>query len=252
MKIQYCSDIHLEFEANQKCLRQQPLDVAGEVLILAGDIVPLHEAFFKDKFFDQVSDCYKLVFWVPGNHEFYHKDLMEFTSEMNIKIRENVFVVNNISLVYNEVYFVFSTLWSKISQQNKKIVEQFVEDFDCILKNDKKIRAGDFNKLHIESLQFIKKSLGSNPGFPTVVVTHHLPSSLCNSPRHRKSMINEAFCVDLTDFIENCGANFWIYGHSHFNQKPIIIGSTILLTNQLGYVQHKENLGFKGGAYFIV
>ena len=252
MKIQYYSDIHLEFSANQKYLRQQPLDVTGEILIMAGDVVPLHESFFKDEFFDKIAGCYKIVFWVPGNHEYYHKDLMEFPFEMNIKIRENVFIVNNISLVYDQVFFVFSTLWSKISQQNKRIVEQFVEDFDCILKNDKKLKAGDFNKLHLESLQFLKRSLGTNPGFPTVVVTHHLPSLLCNSRKHRKSMINEAFCADLTDFIENCGANFWIYGHSHFNQKPIIIGNTILLTNQLGYVQQKENLDFRPEAYFIV
>jgi Icc-related predicted phosphoesterase len=252
MKIQYYSDIHLEFDANRKYLRQEPFDITGDILILAGDIVPLHEAYFKDEFFDKISNCYKMVFWVPGNHEYYHKDLMEFASAMHIKIRDNVFIVNNISLEYNQIYFVFSTLWSKISQQNKKIVEQFVEDFNCILKNDKKLTAGDFNKLHAESLHFIKESLGKRPGLPSVVVTHHLPSSMCNSRKHRKSLINEAFCVDLTDYIEHCGANFWIYGHSHFNRKPLIIGSTILLTNQLGYLQYNENLDFKPGAYFVV
>ena len=75
MRIQYCSDLHLEFEQNSKYLINNPLVVSGEILILAGDIIPLHDEFFKDSFFSFISNNYKQVFWVPGNHEFYHKDL---------------------------------------------------------------------------------------------------------------------------------------------------------------------------------
>jgi hypothetical protein len=105
--------------------------------------------------------------------------------------------------------------------------------------------------LHAEGLEFIEQSV-KEPVVKTVVVTHHLPSGLCNSPEHRNSLINEAFCVDLTPFIESANVNFWIYGHSHFNQKPLHIGKTILLTNQLGYVQHNEHHTFKQDAYFSI
>jgi Icc-related predicted phosphoesterase len=251
MKIQYCSDLHLEFEHNSKYLNINPLNVCGEVLILAGDIAPLQDAHLNHEFFSFVSKHYEKVFWVPGNHEFYHNDMAEFKSSFNIQLRDNIHIVNNTEFDYKGTRFIFGTLWSNISKINEKIIEQGVADFSYITTNGKKLRAADYNKLHRESLNFLKKSISSSTG-QTVVVTHHLPSQLCNSGEHNGSKINEAFCVDLTEFIRGCKANFWIYGHSHFNQKPLFVGDTILLTNQLGMVQTNEHTRFNPNAFFSV
>lgn len=251
MRIQYASDLHLEFEQNRKYLAKNPLIISGEVLILAGDIVPLLDPYLTDAFFSYVSQHYKKVFWVPGNHEFYHNDLSGYSSSYNIPIRPNVHIVHNCEIVFNNIQFIFSTLWSKISKKNEQLIEQSVADFHCITRKGRKIKTRDFNQLHAESLGFIKQSLAAST-LPSVVVSHHLPSRLCNSERHQSSPINEAFCVDLTSFITSCNANFWIYGHSHFNQKPLIIGNTMLLTNQLGYVANNEQGSFKTNAYFAI
>jgi Icc-related predicted phosphoesterase len=251
MKIQYCSDLHLEFSLNDKYITENPLKVKGDVLILAGDIVPLHDEFLTHSFFSFISDHYKQVFWIPGNHEYYYKNLTEFPNPLNLKLRSNIRIVNNTELEFEGIRFVFSTLWSEISAHNQKRIEQSISDFECIQNRKRKFNTQDFNTLHAGSLDFIKQSL-QNFHSGTVVVSHHVPSPLCNSSFHNNSPINEAFCSNLTDFIENCDANFWIYGHSHFNQKPIYIGKTILLTNQLGYVHLNEQRGYKQNAYFSV
>jgi predicted phosphohydrolase len=251
MKIQYCSDLHLEIGKNSRHLAKYPMKVNGDILILAGDIIPLHDEFFNNSFFSFISDNYKQVFWVPGNHEFYYKNINEYSRSYNIELRSNINIVNNIDLIFENIQFVFSTLWSKISSENEKVIEMSVADFDFISKNDRKLKAADFNNLHLECYRFIQDAL-KKKSEKCVVVTHHLPSNLCNSREHNNSPINEAFCVNLTDFIENTEANFWIYGHNHFNQKPLYIGNTIMLTNQLGYVHMNEHGKFKSNAYFSI
>jgi len=251
MKIQYCSDLHLEFELNDKYIRSNPLKISGEVLILAGDIIPLHDEFLHHPFFSFISDHYRQVFWVPGNHEYYYRNLDGFSNPLDIRFKDNIRIVSNIETEYEGIRFIFSTLWSRISAGNQKRIEQGISDFECILKGKRNFSTLDFNRLHDESLHFLEESvIKSNPG--TVIVTHHVPSPLCNSTVHNNSSLNEAFCSDLTAFIEKCHAGFWIYGHSHFCQKPVYIGKTILINNQLGYVHLDEHTRFKPNAYFSV
>jgi predicted phosphohydrolase len=216
---------------------------------MAGDIIPLHDEFMNDPFFRFISNNFRQVFWIPGNHEYYYKDISDYSGAFNIKVHGNINIVNNIELQYEGIQFIFSTLWSRIRKVNERDIVQRVSDFECITVRNKKFMVSDFNKLHDESLNFIRKSLSIRKN-KTVVVTHYVPSSSCNSAAHNLSSINEAFCVDLTDYIADSNADFWIYGHSHHNQKPLFIGRTIMLTNQLGYVHLNEHLRFRRNAYF--
>lgn len=252
MKIQYCSDLHLEFGQNSSYLEEFPLSVSGEILVLAGDIVPLHNEYLSNSFFQFASERYEQVFWVPGNHEFYYKDIATYENSIDISIRRNIHLLHNVQKEYKGVRLIFSTLWSKINDFNIQVVEKGVADYECISFGKNKLRSSDSNRLHEISLEFLRDAFTGRTMQKTVVVTHHLPSAMCNAPQHKNSPVNDAFCTDLTPLIESSKANFWLYGHSHFNQNPVYTGSTILITNQLGYVQMSEHGTFRHNAYFAI
>jgi UDP-2,3-diacylglucosamine pyrophosphatase LpxH len=67
MKLQYCSDQHLEFIENWSFMEENPLFPVGEILVLAGDIIPLSKLNRVREFFDFASRNFERVYWIPGN-----------------------------------------------------------------------------------------------------------------------------------------------------------------------------------------
>lgn len=251
MRIQYCSDLHLEFAQNSNYLLNNPLHKKGDILILAGDITPMQYEFFNNSFFNFISAQYTKVFWVPGNHEYYYSDIAKYNKSIHSQLHNNISIVNNVTIEIDDIQFIFTTLWSKIAPENKHAIEERIADFSSISINNRNLKVNDYNQLHAQCLSFLTESL-INRKRKSIVVSHHIPSPLCSSNEHRKNSLNEAFYVDLTKLIKESGPNFWIYGHSHYNKPPVQLGNTILLTNQLGYLKLDENLGFNHGAYFSI
>ena len=76
MKIQYASDLHLEFKENSNFLKHHPLIVAAEVLVLAGDIGYIgDDNYSRHPFWGWASENYRQVIVIPGNHEFLVKSV---------------------------------------------------------------------------------------------------------------------------------------------------------------------------------
>jgi len=252
MLIQYASDLHLEFVQNKKFLQLNPLKAEGEILLLAGDIVPFVVMNKQNDFFNYISDHFETTYWIPGNDEYYCSDLAEKSTFLNENIRPNIHLVNNLAVQIGSVRFIFSTLWSKISQANRWKIEQRLSDFQVIRFNSSPFTSEQYNFLHEESLSFIKEELQRNNTGKVVVVTHHVPTFFNYPEKSRGDILNEAFAIELYDLIEENEPEFWIFGHHHHHTPDFVIGKTSLKTNQVGYVQYGEHKHFHTSAIFEV
>ena len=117
MKIQYMSDLHLEFSDNSRWLKHNELSVTGDVLVLAGDIF-----YLKNKvaplanFWKWASANHRQVLIVPGNHEYYnYYDVMDKGLQWKWMFKNNVGYYQNQVVRIDDIDFIMSTLWSRIS-----------------------------------------------------------------------------------------------------------------------------------------
>lgn len=248
MKIQYASDLHLEFSDNWKYLKENPLKVTGEILVLAGDIGYLgDDNYTKHPFWDWASENYTEVIVCMGNHEFHkYYDISTLYDGFTLEIRHNVHSYYNAVVEIDGVDFIVSTLWSHIPLREAYYTEQVISDFRRIQVKGELLTFAEFNKEHERCLDFIKKAVSTSSSTHKIVVTHHVPSYQMLCPKFAKSLVNGAFTVELEDYIRTSGIDFWIFGHSHYNI-DMNIGSTLCCSNQLGYVSHGEHKNFDNG-----
>ena len=247
MKLQYCSDLHLEISENETYIKRRPLEPVGEVLILAGDILPFNLHKTQPEFIDYIADHYEMVYWVPGNHEYYGMDAATVANPLLEQLRSNVWMVNNQVVEYKGVHFICTTMWSKIDVLHALDIQRSVTDFRNIDWKGERFTTRQFNQLHNQSMSFLEKAIREKVAGTNIVVTHHVPTLMNYPQKYKGSPVNGAFVTELHDLIYDSGVNYWIYGHHHTNTPEFTIGSTTMLTNQLGYVRRHEHGSFSRG-----
>jgi len=258
MKIQYASDLHLEFPDNSRFLRNNPLIPVGDILVLAGDIGLLDDdTFSSHPFWDWAADNFRQTLVIPGNHEFYKSgDVGTIKNGCIVEIRPNVKCYYNAVVTIDNIDFILCTLWSYIPDENAFITQQNVSDFYRIAYKGRLMTAPTFNQAHKDAVVFLKKIIAEGDKTANnrkrIVVSHHVPTKLCMAEEFMNSRINGAFVAELHDFIYDNRIDYWIYGHSHRNMPEIDINGTKMLCNQLGYVQCGEHKTFNRQAFFEI
>lgn len=245
-KIQYASDLHLEFPENTRFLEKFPIQPIADVLVLAGDMGYLgNEDYVEHPFWDWASRSYVQVIVIPGNHEFYQGyDLGKLHDGWSMEIRPNVKCYYNAVIpLTDDIDLIASTLWGHIEAKDAFVTERSVNDFYHVKVNGVVMNSQLFNEENDKCRAFIKKSVAESNAKHIIVATHHVPSYELVSPQFVGSLINGAFTVELGDFIVHSPIEYWIYGHSHINIDKVI-GGTRCVSNQLGYVSHGEHLFF--------
>lgn len=248
MKIQYASDLHLEFEENEDFIRQFPLEVAGEILVLAGDTCYLGKGveYFRDSFFKWCSDNYKETYLLPGNHEYYGKFPLDKTlDKWQLDVFPNVHYLNNKSVVIGDAELFFSTLWTHLNPMEIYDVQHMMNDFRKIKMDDGRFTALSQNRIHGICRGWLTQALKESKAETKIAVTHHCPVADPGVKSYVGAIAYPAYAEDMSDLIRETGPDFWIHGHIHTrctNGKQV--EGTTILSNTLGYVDDGENIGF--------
>lgn len=142
-------------------------------------------------------------------------------------------------------------LWSFIPASAESSVKKIQPDFKFIRHNGELLSIDIYNKLHNQCIEFLMIELREKKG-KRVIVSHHVPTLQCISKEFKGDQMNFAFYSDMEKLIKRYNPDYWVYGHSHRNVGRLEIGKTVLLSNQLGYVNIFEQDGFDRSCCFII
>lgn len=210
MKINYVSDIHLEFSPNFT------INDSGNILILCGDIIPanlLNERFAKT-FFNDISSKFDRVLYVLGNHEFYQYDLT-YVDKIKNYFNNNITVLHNESIIIDNIKFIGGTCWSdlhKADAMTMKKAPRMISDFKSVRSNGSILTVYDWLEEHSKFIKILKQELTDE--YTNIVCSHHAPSYLTINERFKdRYESNGCYSSDLTKFMDK--VDYWFYGHMH-------------------------------------
>ena len=227
MRIQPVSDLHLEFDEDEGDGFAHALPVLGDVLVLAGDVLPLVRATQVRETLGWFCHRFPRVVYLPGNHEYYQTSPARASELLSTCAKEfrNLHVLDAAATEIEGTRFVGATLWYPPTPDEEDY-RDFVTDFALI---------EDFvpwvHQTHARHLAFLEQNI--RPG--DVVITHFVPHSGSVAPQYRGDPLNRFFVAeDAAPLVERRGARLWIHGHTHvsFDYR---VGETRVVCNARGY-----------------
>lgn len=263
MKIRPMSDLHLHYESGWE--RFQLSRVDADVIVLAGNI----EFGNRGLLWAQKTFAETPVIYVLGNHEHYFHAVPELANQLREEaLGTNIHVLENDAIVIDGVRFLGCTLWTDYQILGQEFVEEGREwSADAARKywieatshasqkfNDYKLikyrgfegddgyeyhfQPYDACELHKDSKQWLAGQLQDDT-YPTVVVTHHLPSIRSLPEDKRRSLDAPFYASALDELVASSGAALWIHGHQR-HAVQYEIGETTVYCNPRGS-DHSKN-----------
>lgn len=240
MQIYVASDIHIEFRDFV------PPPVDADVIVLAGDIGRGTTGI------EWAADHFPgmPVIYVPGNHEYYEHDI-SIIDRLKAAAPTMVHVLNNDAFEYEGVRFLGTTLWTDFNFDGegeawfaRQTARSLIDDFGSIKNGHRLFTPEDSAHLHRTSVHWLITELEKEFLGPTVVVTHHLPSSLSVAKRYSGNPLNPAFASRLEGIIEKYEPELWIHGHTHVPCDYELF-ATRVVCNPRGYPGERHQPAFR-------
>ncbi|MET1308103.1 metallophosphoesterase [Vibrio parahaemolyticus] len=264
MKFYVVSDLHLDIQGIR---RDYWHDFDKEAtLIVAGDTANGLSGIAYVK--NVLCRHFKTVIMIAGNHEWYsnksksyrHKNtsveckssadsgvLKDSGSSVLTKLKahsdttENLFFLNNESIVLDGFTIFGGTLWFPIHTYSVELVEAYSE-----LMND--IKFIDCSMIEEQYKSFVKNL----PEKVDLVISHHLPSKEAFAKEeHANSVYAPYYHAGLSNEMVS-RTRFWVAGHQHDAVEKVIAGgSTTFISNPKGTVHLRTSGLMPNKAYYL-
>jgi Icc-related predicted phosphoesterase len=233
-KFQIASDLHIEYKNNEVPDPLTLITPTADVLILAGDIGSFYKYDQLKSFLQKLCPYFKVVLYVPGNHEYYKQQGYQ-AQQMNILLKRfmkieksinNLYVLNRSSVQIDDVCIVGCTLWSDATTVIPKFIVR-VQSMNSLLYKQK----FDSDLEYIEKMiEYCKKK-----NLKLLVITHHCPTySVITSRKKKKDKYISLYASHLDHLLTDDQVHTWVCGHIHSNFDKITEGGTHLVGNQKG------------------
>ncbi len=248
LRVQYASDLHLELGGGPF---QTILKPVAPVLALAGDIGRPDLPEYRN-FMAYCSSNWERVFVIAGNHEFYNKSTakkwsyspphtVDMRHDMCAKVAAafpNITFMNRDRVEYKGVSFLGCTLWTDLSDPfHAELAGRHMNDYHVITEDGKApITPATTTAWHRTDRAWLAYEISSSAdmGLPTVVITHHLPSTRMNSERWADHPLNPAFSSNCDDLMRP-PVRVWIAGHTHTGMTYRNAANVMGCVNPRGY-----------------
>ena len=239
-KFQIVSDLHIEYKTNEVPDPLKLITPSADILIMAGDIGSFYKYDQLKTFLTLLCPYFKVVIYVPGNHEYYiqqgyKSQRMSMLFQRFVQIEQsikNLYVLNRTSVQIENVCIVGCTLWSELMATVPKFIVR-IQDMNTKVYNQK----------YQCDLKYIKKMMKycKEKGLNLLVVTHHCPTySVITSKKKLKDKYISLYASNLDHLLTSENVHTWVCGHIHINFDQLTKGGTRLVGNQIG--KPKDNI----------
>lgn len=250
MKIQFASDLHLEFITQSKngYIGIDPAPDA-DVLVLAGDVDNGVAAI------DFFKSWPVPVIYVYGNHDFYGcVDINERLAEMrDACMGTQINFLEKDAVIINGVRFLGTTLWTDyllFGRDLRKTVMNYcgqtINDHCQIRVKGIGVTPAQLLTMHEKSVAWLADQLASPFRGKTVVVTHHAPHLMSLPDWDKSAYVKAAYASDMTELMDLSA--LWLHGHVHVS-RDYWVGNTRIAANPRGYPRRKQD-ATTGDMYF--
>ena len=274
VKIQYCSDIHLEFLEQFSMSKTNFEDIitpgVSPYLVLAGNIGQPHLSLFR-LFFEWCSQNWTGVYYVTGNHEYYSNESpLESMDCIESAIGKQLVDLKNVhwlclgcpggsmsrDISGSDITIIGTTLWTNIDDEIENNARMAIMDYRLIgsphlhpKKGVQMIQPYEVSVLHMLHKQNLANEIRAvhKRGCKIIVVTHHIPSYKLIAPRYASSKLKSCFASHSDDLIKLPGVVAWVYGNTHDNRETWI-DKCLCVVNTVGYPGEKKQPSVKNAS----